>query len=80
MVNFWGVIILIIYLFFGCTGSLLCGLSLVAATRGYSSLGWVGSSLQWLLLLWSIGSRHAGFSSYTSQAPEHRLNSAGARA
>ena len=40
----------------------MCGLSLAAASRGYSSLGWVGFSLQWLLLLWSTGSRHVGFS------------------
>ena len=40
-----------------------CGFSLVAASGGYSSLQCVGFSLQWLLLLWSTGSRHAGFSS-----------------
>ena len=28
-----------------------CGLSLVAASKGYSSLSYVGFSLQWLLLL-----------------------------
>ena len=39
------------------------GLSLVAASGGYSLLRCVGFSLQWLLLLQSIGSRHAGFSS-----------------
>ena len=38
-------------------------LSLVASSRGYSSLQCMGFSLQWLLLLWSTGSRHAGFSS-----------------
>ena len=37
--------------------------SLVAASRGYSSLQCVGFSLWWLLLLWSMGSRRAGFSS-----------------
>ena len=37
-----------------------CGLSLVAASGGYSSLQCAGFSLQWLLLLWSTGSRHAG--------------------
>ena len=54
-----------IYLFiFGCTGSsLLCGLSVVAASRGYSSLPCVGFSPQWLLLLRSTGFRRAGFSS-----------------
>ena len=39
------------------------GLSLVVASGGYSSLQCVGFSLQWLLLLRSMGSRHAGFSS-----------------
>ena len=41
----------------------VCGLSLVAASRGYSSLRCTGFSLQWLLLLQSTGSRHTGFSS-----------------
>ena len=36
------------------------GLSLVVASRDYSSLQCVGSSLRWLLLLWSTGSRRAG--------------------
>ena len=36
------------------------GLSLVAASGGYSSLRCVGFSLRWLLLLRSTGSRHAG--------------------
>ena len=39
------------------------GLSLVAASRGYSSLQCAGFSLRWLLLLQSMGSRHTGFSS-----------------
>ena len=39
------------------------GLSLVAASRGYSSLRCAGFSLRWLLLLQSMGSRRAGFSS-----------------
>ena len=39
---------------FACTGS-----SLLYA--GFLQL-WVGSSLQWLLLLWSAGSRHTSFS------------------
>ena len=56
------------------------GLSLVAASRGCSSLRCVGFSLQWLLLLRSTGSRHTGFSSCGSQALEHRLSSCGARA
>ena len=36
------------------------GLSLVAARGDYSSLWCAGFSLQWLLLLWSAGSRHVG--------------------
>ena len=39
------------------------GLSLVAASGGYSSLWCMGFSLQWLLLLRSTGSRRVGFSS-----------------
>ena len=39
------------------------GLSLVAASGGYSSLWWAGFSLRWLLLLRSMGSRCMGFSS-----------------
>ena len=39
------------------------GLSLVAASGGYSSLRCACFSLRWLLLLQSTGSRRAGFSS-----------------
>ena len=39
------------------------GLSLVAASGGYSSLQCTSFSLQWLLLLRSTGSRGEGFSS-----------------
>ena len=39
------------------------GLSLVVASRAYSSLRCMGFSLQWLLLLRSMGCRRAGFSS-----------------
>ena len=56
------------------------GLSLVAGSRGYSSLQCAGFSLWWLLLLQSTGSRHTGFSSCGSQALERRLSSCGARA
>ena len=62
-------------------------LSLVAASGGYSSLQCVGFSMQWLLLLWSMGSRHVGsvvvarrLSSCGSWALERRLSSCGARA
>ena len=44
------------------------GLSLVAVSGGYSSLRFVGFSLQWLPLLQSTGSRHVGFSSCGSWA------------
>ena len=51
-------------------------LSLVAASGGYSLVVCVGFLLQWLLL-WSTGSRHTGFSSFSSWALEHRLSSCG---
>ena len=54
-----------------------CGLSLVVASRDYSSLGCMGFSLRWLLLLWSTGSRRVGFSSCGAWALEHRLSSCG---
>ena len=57
-----------------------CGLSLVAASGGYSSLRCRGFLLWWLLLLWSTGSRHAGFSSCGSRALERRLSSCGTQA
>ena len=62
-------------LIFGCIGSsfLHAGFSLVAVSLGYSSL-------QWLLLLQSTGSRRTGFSSCGSWALEHRLSSCGPRA
>ena len=55
------------------------GLSLVAASRGYSSLWCAGFSLRWLLLLRSTGSRCAGFSSCGTRALESRLSSCGAQ-
>ena len=45
-----------------------CGLSLVAVSGGYSSLWCVGFSLWRLLLLRSMGSRRAGFSSCGTRA------------
>ena len=61
-------IYLFIYLFnlfiFGCTVFVAVhGLFLVAASGGCSWLQCVGFSFWWLLLLWSTGSRRAGFSS-----------------
>ena len=70
------------------------GLSLVAASGGYSSLTCTGFSSWWLLLLRSTGSRHVGFSSCGTWASvivarglsrcglwalEHRLSSCGTR-
>ena len=46
----------------------LRGFSLGAVIGGYSSLWCAGFSLRWLLLLWSTGSRHTGFSSCGMQA------------
>ena len=70
------------------------GLSLVVASGGYSSLRCTGFSLQWLLLLRSMGSRAQaqqlwltgsvvvahGLSSYGSRALKRRLSSCGAQA
>ena len=56
------------------------GLSLVVVSGGYSSLRCAGFSLQWLFLLRSTGSRHAGFSSCGSRALERRLSSCGTQA
>ena len=44
------------------------GLSLVAVSGGYFLLWCMGFSLWWLLLLWSMGSRHVGFCSCGSRA------------
>ena len=57
-----------------------CGLSLVAASRDYSSWRCAGFSLRWLLLLRSTSSRHTGFSSCGLRALERRLSSCGAQA
>ena len=56
------------------------GLSLLAASGGYSSSQCMGFSLWWLLLLQSTGSRCVGLSSCGSRALEHRLSSCGTRA
>ena len=73
-------IYLFIYLFiFGLSWVFIAvrGPFLVAASRGYSTLRCAGFSLRWLLLLRSMGSRHAGFSSCGSRALERRLSSCG---
>ena len=68
-----------LFFFFGCVGSLLLSrLSLVAASRGCSSLQCAGFSSRWLLLLQSTGSRHTGFSSCAARAQQ--LWFAGSRA
>ena len=56
-------LILFIYFWLHWVFVAVCGLSLVAASEGYSSLWCVGFSLRWLLLLQSTGSRRVGFSS-----------------
>ena len=48
----------------------LSGLSLVVVIRGYSSLLHAGFSLQWLLLLWSTGTRQLGFRSCSTRAQQ----------
>ena len=63
--------IYLFYLFiFGCIGSSLLhmGFSLVVESRVYSWLQCAGFSLRWLLLLQSMVSGHAGFSSCGSWA------------
>ena len=54
---------LFIYLWLCCVFVAARGLSLAAASGGYSLLRCTGFSLRWLLLLWSTGSRLTGFSS-----------------
>ena len=71
---------LFIYLRLCCVFIATCMLSLVVASGGYSLLQCTGFSLQWLLLLWSTGSRCTGFSSCGMRALERRLSSCGARA
>ena len=56
------------------------GLSLVAASGGHSSLRCMGFSLRWLLLLWSTGSRCAGFTSCSTWAPRLWLVGSSAQA
>ena len=65
---FFKKIYLFIFFWLCCVFVAVHGLSLVAASRSYSSLRCTGFSLWWLLLLRSMGSRHAGFSSCGIQA------------
>ena len=62
-VSFFFLIYLFIYLGCGWVFVAEHGLSLVAVSGGYSPLRCAGFSLWWLLLLRSMGSRHASFSS-----------------
>ena len=55
-----------------------CRLSLVVASGGYSSLPCLVFSFWWLILLQSMGSRHAGFGSCGARAQQLWL--AGSRA
>ena len=76
-------IYLFIYLFiFGCIGSLLLHAGFLQLRQAGATLrcSCVSFSSRWLLLLWSMGSRHTGFSTCGSQALEHRLSSCGAQA
>ena len=78
--------ILLINLFYlfisGCIGSsLLCaGFLQLQASGGYSSLQCTGFSLWWLLLLQSMGSRCAGFSSCGTWAQQLWLSGSRAQA
>ena len=56
------------------------GLSLVVVSGGYSSLRCAGFSLQQLLSLWSMGSRHVGFSSCSTRAQQLWLTGSRAQA
>ena len=59
-----------IYFWLHCVFGAARRLSIVVASRGYSLLQYAGFSLWWLLLLRSTGSRHAGFSSCSTQAQQ----------
>ena len=60
---FFNLFILFIYFWLCWVFVAALWLSLAAASGGYSSLQCTGFSLWWFLLLWSMGSRHVGFSS-----------------
>ena len=76
--GFFKIIYLFIYFWLCWVFVAAQGLSLVVASRGYSSLWCVGFSLRWLLLLWRMGSRHTGFNSCSMLAQQ--LPHAGPRA
>ena len=58
----WGVFLFACFVLFWLRWVFVAvrGLFLVKASRGYSLLQCAGFSLQWLLLLQSMGSRHVG--------------------
>ena len=70
LILFYLLFVCLFVFIFGCVGSFVAarGLSLVAASGGYSSLQCADFSLSWLLLWQSTGSRCAGFSSCGTQA------------
>ena len=87
--GFWGFLKINLFIYFWLHWVFLAvsRLSLVAVSRGYSSLWctgfslWcAGLSLRWLLLLRTTGPRRAGFSSCGMRALERRLSSCGAQA
>ena len=73
-------IYLFIYLWLYWVSVAARGLSVVAASGGYSSLRCADFSLQCLLLLRSMGSRHMGFSSRGMRAQQLWLMGSGAKA
>ena len=79
MTGNWFVHILNLFLFLAALGLHGCE-GFLQLWRAGATLWCTGFSLRWLLLLQSMGSRCAGFSSCGSWAPEHRLSSCGARA
>ena len=73
-------IYLFIYYFLAALGLCCCVRAFSSCSeRGLLFVMVTGFSLQWLLLLWSTGSRHMGFSSCGTRALEPRLNCCGAR-
>ena len=79
--RFFKKIIYFIYLFSAALVFVAArGLSLFAASGGYSSLQCMGFSLRWLLLLPSMGSRRAGFSSCGMSAQQLWLTGSRAQA
>ena len=79
--NFYFIYLFILFYFWLCWVFVAAHrLSLLEVSGGYSLLQCMGFSLRWLLLLRSMGSRCAGFSSCGSWALECRLSSCGSRA